>query len=512
MLGPTAPYVETEPPVPDADVETRLTALADAMVCEGAEEPSEIPAVMAFFAKFIEHDLVALVEGPSGRAGNLRTGALSLESLYGGALLQGDLAVAMQAALRFPGDPSKLWAGTGIEVGFGRLPIPRDAAADVLRLGRVIAAPGNPFTADEILALKEPLRSFFVTPDGALRVQRAIIGDGRNDRNLGLSQLTLALVRFHNKVAEVAPASLSGAEARFDWARREVTWIYQWLVLNHFLPAIAEPAIVALTLADHAPLYARFHREEAGSGVFPIPLEFSEAAFRFSHALLRDTYDWNRFFGRAESGVAPLLDRATLAELSAMSGWAEPPMPVPGQESAPRLPLNWPVEWTRLAAPVTPALPDRAANRIGTRVRREARDAARHRLRRGWRLGLPGGQAMAASVAAERRIEIPVLDRGRLVGGQAGSVVEAAGFLGETPLWYYILREAEVLGTGGRLGPLGSVLVAETLIGLVLSDPASYWHQPGSGPGGRWHPADGAQPAGRPVETLLDLFEAAGLQ
>ena len=43
-----------------------------------------------------------------------------------------------------------------------------------------------------------------------------------------------------------------------------------------------------------------------------------------------------------------------------------------------------------------------------------------------------------------------------------------------TPLWYYILKEAEVREDGLRLGPVGGRIVGEVIIGLLQTDPASY--------------------------------------
>jgi hypothetical protein len=41
-----------------------------------------------------------------------------------------------------------------------------------------------------------------------------------------------------------------------------------------------------------------------------------------------------------------------------------------------------------------------------------------------------------------------------------------------TPLWFYILAEAEAAG-GNRLGEVGSFLVASTFVGVLLADPDS---------------------------------------
>jgi hypothetical protein len=52
--------------------------------------------------------------------------------------------------------------------------------------------------------------------------------------------------------------------------------------------------------------------------------------------------------------------------------------------------------------------------------------------------------------------------------------VAELGWEGETPLWYYVLKEAEAREHGRRLGPVGGRLVAEVLCAVVENDPASY--------------------------------------
>jgi len=71
----------------------------------------------------------------------------------------------------------------------------------------------------------------------------------------------------------------------------------------------------------------------------------------------------------------------------------------------------------------------------------------------------------------------------------------AAEWSGETPLWYYILREAAVTASGDRLGPVGGRIVAEVIVTLLNRDPASV----------RFADADW-----RPRRSLVDLLRPAG--
>ena len=92
------------------------------------------------------------------------------------------------------------------------------------------------------------------------------------------------------------------------------------------------------------------------------------------------------------------------------------------------------------------------------------------RRARTWRaaLGLP------VLAAQDLRIDETVAARSRDV------------LIASTPLWYYVLAEAEQ-EPGMHLGPVGGTIVAEVLAGLLHADPGAYVHDPA------WRPrADGA--------------------
>ena len=78
-------------------------------------------------------------------------------------------------------------------------------------------------------------------------------------------------------------------------------------------------------------------------------------------------------------------------------------------------------------------------------------------------------------------------------------------FAGEAPLWFYILKEAEIVGKGRELGPVGGRIVAEVLVGLLQRDLNSYLYlQP------TWKPAPPIAPA-RGQFTMADLLKYAGV-
>ena len=51
-------------------------------------------------------------------------------------------------------------------------------------------------------------------------------------------------------------------------------------------------------------------------------------------------------------------------------------------------------------------------------------------------------------------------------------------FVDSTPLFYYILKEAQLREDGLRLGPVGARIVAEVFVGLLQLDPDSYLTRP----------------------------------
>ena len=65
----------------------------------------------------------------------------------------------------------------------------------------------------------------------------------------------------------------------------------------------------------------------------------------------------------------------------------------------------------------------------------------------------------------------------QLLSHQDLSDVEPLGFDNSTPLWFYILREAEEMADGRKLGPVGGRIVAEVFIGLLEGDHMSYLKQ-----------------------------------
>ena len=76
------------------------------------------------------------------------------------------------------------------------------------------------------------------------------------------------------------------------------------------------------------------------------------------------------------------------------------------------------------------------------------------------------------------------------------------GLAGETPLWFYVLKEAEAHSGGEYLGPVGATIVGEVLVGVIDHDPQAYRTVNPS-----WRPTLPARQAGRfsVVDALVPI-------
>jgi hypothetical protein len=538
-------YLFPDTPIPPhgETTTTALDALGDAMVDQAAPDVdnTDVPAIITYLGQFIDHDINAgtdLEQGasqvdipdvaPLSRAkvlatvANLRTGALDLDSLYGGAAMQGEFAAEMTKRLRHPKFPAKLRLGTDVPIAASgprpARPVSQseDPAHDLLRAERLVKDEDPLFTPEKIKSLPPDLRKFLTDNEtGELNLSRAVIGDGRNDENLAVATVHLAFARLHNRIVDHAPSG--SADERYNWARTRVRWIYQWLLVNVYLPSVCHGPTLARIVDGEAPLYKRFLERVGSDGKrMPMPLEFSVAAFRFGHSTARAEYDWNANFGRSDPGGASIIDRAPFQLMFSFTGNGRM-----NEGPSLRLPSGWIVDTPRFlnAGPIQHA--DRNTRLIDTHiapplhmmqnevdgVHDVLKRLPRRNLRRGQRLALPTAQSCIAALAAGGEA-IEALSSDQLTAGDIGETLVQGGFVEHTPLWFYVLKEAEVLCDGMRLGPLGTHLVAQTLVGLVVHGPNTYFHEAGSDDG-RWHPQDDVQPAGEPVDSLPALMRAA---
>ena len=99
-------------------------------------------------------------------------------------------------------------------------------------------------------------------------------------------------------------------------------------------------------------------------------------------------------------------------------------------------------------------------------------------LLRGARARLPSGQEVAAALVREGIIEpqdcLSSSDLTRNTCDHSGSVLRDTGLEDKTPLFYYLLKEAEVYGSAETLGPVGSYIVAHVINEALETDPSGY--------------------------------------
>ncbi|MEA2220612.1 MAG: hypothetical protein QOJ35_3238 [Solirubrobacteraceae bacterium] len=281
---------------------------------------------------------------------------------------------------------------------------------------------------------------------------RALIGDARNDENLIVAQLHLLLIKFHNKVVERLRTRQStlGCDELLAEAQRFVRWHYQWLVINDFLKRrVGGPA------AARALKHRRFY---AASDEPVIPLEFSAAAYRFGHSMVRGDY-----LPKSDAPQRFPIFRKPGDDRLSFRGFQPLPEALEIQWDLffPGPKTSEPNRSTRidplLVVPLF-SLPDGA-------------ELARLNLQRGRALGLPSGPDVARAMSIA-----PLTDAqlGAVSDLPATTVAQLRASLATLPLWVYILTEAYVDSGGTSLGRVGGQIVAEVLIGLLEADPNSY--------------------------------------
>lgn len=271
----------------------------------------------------------------------------------------------------------------------------------------------------------------------------AVIGDPRNDSHMLISQLHLAMLKAHNMFVEEGRRNGVPIDRVFDDASRQLRWHYQWIIVHEFLPTLVGETLVDQILRE-GPQWFR-----PTQGGF-IPLEFADAAYRYGHCQIRHRYQLN-------------LQTDSVRLFPDLLGFR----PVPKERR---------VEWA-LFFDMPRATPAQRSKKIDGKLVRalialpvavtgeceieDYHSLAVRDLQRGQGIGLPSGEAVS------RHMGIAPLN-----ADQVGIV--STGWKGETPLWYYILREADAFSGGHRLGPVGGRIVTEVLVGLIDADASSF--------------------------------------
>jgi Animal haem peroxidase len=321
---------------------------------------------------------------------------------------------------------------------------------------------------------------------------RAIIPDPRNDENLIIVQFHKAVIQFHNKLVDYARSQGIRKEWVFETARRLARWHYQWAVIHDFLPRFVGEGLVGpmgtvyKEVAGKPPvLNVRYYKPTNRDGRPFMPVEFAVAAYRFAHSIIRPAYIINAatidgipIFGE-EGGFNLNGGRPIPSDLVIV--WNNILRIEPGTGRPPRK-----ID-TNLSLPLA-SLPGSAVPPPDPTVHLAIRNTLR-----GKRVGLPSGQQVARAMRA------PVLSNSAL------GVGSDPGWGGEAPLWFYILKEAELSPNNGeRLGAVGGRIMAEVLVGLLQRDPNSYLYLDAA-----WKPAPPIA-SGTGKFTFADLLKYAG--
>jgi hypothetical protein len=451
------------------------------LMAAGGGRGSRVPSGYTYIGQFIDHDLtfdktnVAL--GANVSATQLlqaRSPSLDLDSLYGVG----------------PQDPesAKFYEADGLHLKMGKtVPDAGVAAMDGFDLPR-----GAGTTVEE--------------------KRTAIIPDPRNDENLAVAQTHLAMIRFHNRVVDTLPASVPAAQ-RFARARELVTKHYQWMIRSDFLPRICARGVITDVFNNGR---KAFEVGLPATAVPTMPIEFSVAAYRLGHSMIRSGYSWNKIFDDG-GGTLDLL-----FEFSGLSGQLN---------GNPRLPSSWIADFRRLydfaeagkANLTVPAAKFNHARGIDTvlvnplmNLPTQAlgetlpdgdphRNLAFRNLTRARGVRLATGQQMATFLKS-KGVTLTKLTNAQIRDGNKGVKLDSLRatqrdkVLQNTPLWFYILREAEL--NGGRLNGVGARIVAETFHRAMEGSGFSILRDP------TWRPTLGpGNNTFRMVDLLLFAFE-----
>jgi hypothetical protein len=443
----------------------KLTARIEAAKqdCAPADNP-RIPSGYTYLLQFIAHDMVDSVaafsidsNALSARSRNARSAPLLLDTLYGSGPDQCPQAYEYREDNTLGKDPR-----THMRLG------PRSE----------LAPPGNRYCPFHDIARSTPNSKDEGQPRPPERpvFTEAMLADSRNDAHALISQLTVLFQRLHNHVlslVEEGTSSISSAHReltyrRFHCARLVVTLMYRNIIEKDVLCKILDRRIY-----DHYVTNGNPPRDNGES----IPLEFTFGAFRFGHSMVRGAYNVNSQFEEQDVTGALLLS---------------------SQQRPDRLPVtaSWFIDWDRFFIAETPARADEAlklnfSKMIGLHyvgdlqegmVKVPGLDAAglaQRDLLSACYSGMLSVTALCSELRA-RGFEREVVDfsawRSRLdtwlprLNLFPSSDDDRKRVVEDPPLPFFVLFEAEHYG-GQHLGPVGSIIVAETILGAFKRHP-----------------------------------------
>ena len=258
----------------------------------------------------------------------------------------------------------------------------------------------------------------------------AIVPDARDDESILVSRIHVLFMQFHNHYIKCFLKDKDTA-TQYQEARLRITWFYHWLIVHHYLYKVLDPAICDEIL-ENGP---QFFKEP-----YCLPLEFSGAAFRIGHSQSRDLSQLNEYL------KAGIFDLGSFEQADVFVDWSYLFDLGDGK-----------VEYAKL---IDTKIAKDFHNIPFLKSEKDIRNRSLpfRNLKRGVVYGLPSGESVAKRMCLEP-LDIPETEKLGLSG---------------TPLWFYILKEAELLHQGAHLGPVGSQIFGEVFFAILKNDPNSY--------------------------------------
>jgi len=426
-----------------------------------AENPN-IPAVFTFVGQFIDHDLTfnganLFDDQTGGSVPDFASPLIDLDSVYGGRSYPDD-----------PADTSTKGIIKNSDV------FNDDMTFKLWRLGP------NAYDLTRWTDTSEPAR-----------VGAAYIFDPRNDENQVVLQVHILLMRVHNKLLKMAyeqdkklnPKHKKDAEQAAEKVKAEVIANWQSVLLNDYLPRVCEAEVLAWVLKEIARAgHGAMKYKPAADGGLQMPHEFA-IGFRFGHSMLRNEYKLN------SAGAVQLFNNRDLERKGDLRG---------GRPLSRDHVIDWDVFYPKnefdaslslkIDSKVTPVVFDLPESAIPDAVKTEGNLPFRN-LTRSREIDIACGEDLCEffEIDASQRLtplQVDANDDAQYLFEADVDTYAKPDGVGmppasdplngvrdtrfKTPLWYYVLKEAEILHDGERLGPLGSRLVAEVIAGGIF--------------------------------------------
>lgn len=380
-----------------------------------------VPAGYTYFGQFVDHDITFLSSSdraPDGEfrtnsADNLVTPVLDLSSVYGDGLSD------------------------------RRIPVDSETGEMVL----------DPTISKFGAVLK---KHKYDLPRKENKIAK--IGDPRNDENLIIAQMHVLFLRFHNALVSLIDSD--DPAKKYKLARETVIQIYKVVITDDFLAKVLHPDIWKLYIGS-SNTFPNYWLNNNSTPV--IPKEFNGAAYRFGHAMVRTLYFLNE--KREQFDLNQIFFMTGRNNLAGSS----------------RLPLNNKVHWANFFELST--LKPMQANRIEPKVKIEipslewpANRLAIRNLLRGRELGLQSGQVLHKAFLnitkfPEKVHQLLATCTPEIVTQSLeqyeSEIADWVTIKDNTPLWYYCLSESYQCHNGLKLGPLASIIVAETFSKII---------------------------------------------